>query len=296
MSIGIYKITNMINGHSYIGKSIHIEERWRSHKQEAKNPKHPQYNYTIHKAFRKYGIDNFSFEIVEECEKDFLNEKEIYWINFFDTYYNGYNETLGGDGGPSMPGEANPNATLTENDVYIIRNAALQCLPQKDFFENSELKNKISYRQFCRIWRGEGWEHILPEAIAFVKTDEYLHNIRKNARDKANTQAQLDAWKDIERRKLLGESHNSVYNLYKNQYSIGGFDSIWYKIRENTKPLRKVVIKLDKNTLEELEIYESAAEAGRQNNCDSSSIIKVCKGIKNSCGGYKWKYGEGNLG
>lgn len=49
-------------------------------------------------ALSKYGIDNFIFEILEECNSKDLNKQEIYWISYYDTYKNGYNMTLGGDG------------------------------------------------------------------------------------------------------------------------------------------------------------------------------------------------------
>lgn len=65
--IGIYKITNKINGNSYIGQSIDIENRWYKHEWASKSSKSREYNYSIHKAMRKYGIENFSFEIIEEC-------------------------------------------------------------------------------------------------------------------------------------------------------------------------------------------------------------------------------------
>ena len=74
--IGIYKIQNLINGKIYIGQSVHIQARFNQHKNEAKNGNtRPLYN-----AIRKYGIENFSFEIIEECSKEMLNEREIYWI------------------------------------------------------------------------------------------------------------------------------------------------------------------------------------------------------------------------
>ena len=58
MSCGIYKITNKINQKCYIGCSKNIEKRWSSHKSESVLDQFPQYNYSIHKAFRKYGLDN----------------------------------------------------------------------------------------------------------------------------------------------------------------------------------------------------------------------------------------------
>lgn len=89
MSCGIYKIENLINHKVYIGQSKNIEVRWRAHR-TAKD------DYSIHQAIQKYGVENFEFSIIEECEPDQLNEKEIYWINQYNSYTEGYNETLGG--------------------------------------------------------------------------------------------------------------------------------------------------------------------------------------------------------
>lgn len=92
--IGIYKITNLVNQHSYIGQSKDIETRWKRHKRTANNKNDKSYNYPLYKAIRKYGENNFSYEILEECSIEQLNEREIYWINF---YHSEYNQTLGGN-------------------------------------------------------------------------------------------------------------------------------------------------------------------------------------------------------
>ena len=92
--IGIYCITNLINGKKYIGQSRNIEKRWKKHRRSINSKNNKTY---LHNAFCKYGLDNFSFEVLEECKVEDLNEKEIYWISFYDTYKNGYNLTLGGD-------------------------------------------------------------------------------------------------------------------------------------------------------------------------------------------------------
>lgn len=56
------------------------------------------YNTLLSKAFRKYGINNFTFEILEECESSLLDEKETYYINLYNSLQpNGYNMTPGGD-------------------------------------------------------------------------------------------------------------------------------------------------------------------------------------------------------
>lgn len=104
--IGIYKIENLINGKKYIGQSVHIEKRWNTEKANAFNETKHDYNYPLQRAFRKYGLENFSFEVVEECSKEMLNERERYWINFYNSFYKGYNQTLGGDSPISKPKEA----------------------------------------------------------------------------------------------------------------------------------------------------------------------------------------------
>ena len=63
--IGIYKITNKINGHCYIGQSIDIQRRWACHKNSAIREKSSSHNYPLQKAMRKYGIDNFELEIYQ---------------------------------------------------------------------------------------------------------------------------------------------------------------------------------------------------------------------------------------
>lgn len=98
MACGIYKITNKINQKSYIGQSICISHRWARHKQDAFNKEEKVYEYPLYRAIRKYGLDNFDFSIIEECKESELNEKEQYWIQYYDTYNTGYNLTLGGDG------------------------------------------------------------------------------------------------------------------------------------------------------------------------------------------------------
>ena len=93
----IYKITNLINGKSYIGQTNNFQRRMREH-QNTKD------NYAIHLAIQKYGKDAFSYEIIEHCNDDILDEREIYWINFYKTHITeeGYNMTFGGDNADAL--------------------------------------------------------------------------------------------------------------------------------------------------------------------------------------------------
>ena len=95
----IYKITNSINGKIYIGKTLRtVEERFREHCQDSKNCRRE--HRPLYSAMRKYGVENFSVEEVEQCEDSEAEEREIYWIDFYGSYGKGYNATLGGDGKP----------------------------------------------------------------------------------------------------------------------------------------------------------------------------------------------------
>lgn len=97
----IYKITNTINGHSYIGKtSVSVERRFNEHIWEAN--KERAFNRPLYSAFRKYPLSVFTCETIEECRDDILSERERFWIAHYDTYRNGYNATLGGDGTPKI--------------------------------------------------------------------------------------------------------------------------------------------------------------------------------------------------
>ena len=95
--IGIYKIENLVNKKVYIGQSKNIEKRWLNHKSDAFNSISHSYDYPLYKAIRKYGLENFDFVVLEECLVEELNEKERQYIQQYDSFFNGYNLTLGGD-------------------------------------------------------------------------------------------------------------------------------------------------------------------------------------------------------
>ena len=78
MSQGIYKITNIINNKCYIGKSSNIEARLNYH-QKRYNDKGSEWDKLLYKAIRKYGLENFTFEIIEECLGKDLSSREDYW-------------------------------------------------------------------------------------------------------------------------------------------------------------------------------------------------------------------------
>lgn len=97
MAAFIYKIENDINGKIYVGKTLEtIEERFKIHISDSK--KEQCQHRPLYRAMNKYGVEHFHISILEECNPKIVNDREIYWISQLDTYHNGYNATLGGDG------------------------------------------------------------------------------------------------------------------------------------------------------------------------------------------------------
>lgn len=91
----IYKITNNINGKVYIGKTNKtIMKRFKKHCEDSLKYK----ERPLYRAFNKYGIKSFSVDEIEECNPNIVNEREKYWIEYYNSFKNGYNATLGGDG------------------------------------------------------------------------------------------------------------------------------------------------------------------------------------------------------
>ena len=100
---GIYKITNQVNGKVYIGQSIDIHRRWNDERSRARNQETKEIS-AIYSAMNKYGIENFTFEIIEECAPEMLSIREQYWIDTLQTLSpQGYNLIA------SQPSAAKPN-------------------------------------------------------------------------------------------------------------------------------------------------------------------------------------------
>lgn len=110
----IYKITNKVNGKMYIGQTIvKLSKRKNGHKRAAYNKRSKSYWGYLQCAIRKYDWENFQFDVIEEdIDMDKLDEREIYYIDFFDTFKNGYNLTLGGGGTLGKEGLSGKDNTM----------------------------------------------------------------------------------------------------------------------------------------------------------------------------------------
>ena len=93
---GIYAIHNKINNKYYIGQTIDINQRWMQHRSRLKTGVHE--NKHLQSAYNLYGKDAFEYILIEECNKSELDEKEMYYIEKYNSYNNGYNSDKGGAG------------------------------------------------------------------------------------------------------------------------------------------------------------------------------------------------------
>ena len=99
-SPGVYLIRNIKNGKVYVGQTNNLKLRKQNHFADLKANIH--HNKHLQSAWNKYGKENFEFEVLEECSLDKLNEVELYWIKYYESYNRrfGYNFELGGNNSP----------------------------------------------------------------------------------------------------------------------------------------------------------------------------------------------------
>lgn len=134
----IYKITNKINGHCYIGQTImSLKERFQRHCSHSRD-QHPK---GLHAAMKKYGIDNFIIEQIDTAESfEELNELEIKWIKYYNTFNGkGYNLTLGGQGAQDLKIELPIDSIIIEYN----NGATLTSLGEKYNCSNNTIKNRL---------------------------------------------------------------------------------------------------------------------------------------------------------
>ena len=224
---GIYKITNKINNNAYIGLAKDIEKRWATHKYRAfaNTEGNHEYHKALYSAFRKYGIDNFDFEVLEECDTENIFDREKYYIEKYDTYYNGYNETLGGEGVVGNEGENHPLTKLTNEDVFYIREQYNNRKDQKEVFK--EFSHLIGESGFKKIWNGATWTKIHMDVYTPENKAYYLY--KRNSHSENNSHAKLTEQdvRDIRLRKKNGEKWLNVYQDYT-ILTEGSFKLVWY--------------------------------------------------------------------
>ena len=268
----IYKIWNEDNDKVYIGQtSVGIKARWSAH---LKN--YLTNNAVIYRAMRSHGAGIFHIEQIEECDNELLDEREKYWIAFYDSYKNGYNSTPGGTALPSgkAPKRANNEFIHSLWDRgYSISEISEQCgsstTTVKDHLKDYE---NFSNEESIRRGINKGAKTRSQAISQWTLQGEFVATF-------LSTSAAADATGIV--------CSNISKCLHKERQTAGNF----YWTYENELPnitKNKQVYQYDKaGNL--IAIFQTKAEAANKYNLDSGSIAKVCQGKRKTCGGYIWK-------
>ena len=263
MSCGIYKITNLINNKIYIGKSVNIEKRFQSHKRA-------KCNMAIHKAIQKYGINNFTFEILEECEEQQLDNREKYWINYFNSYLGeGYNAAPGGEGASHPVKISNYQLQMIINDLKN-SNLSIKELSQK---------YNVSSTTIHSINNGRS---------------RIINNIQYPIRNLENHPSKQELYKLLQ--KTQGDI-NSIANIYNVHYMTVREWCDKYDLPKTRKEYGYIdkqlyhsipIIQYDKNG-NIINEFDSIREAGRILNLNPKAISKALNSKSHHSQGYIWK-------
>lgn len=168
----IYKITNLINQKIYIGQTIRtLEERFGEHRRST-------HEFHLHNAIRKYGPQNFTAEIIDTAtSRDELNEKEIYWINYYKSDITGYNMKPGGSYNP-MHVESIKEAHDSKMRSPEVRAKISETMKQH-FADNpvsAETRKKLAdyRRQRCFIKKGDFIKQVLKTELDTYLADGWI--------------------------------------------------------------------------------------------------------------------------
>ena len=224
--VGIYKITNKMNNKVYIGQSNNLERRKKEHFNWKLNNR--QY---IDELISDLGADNFLFEIIEYCSQSELDEKEKYWIEYYNSFYDGYNRTKGG------AGDFYGNPKLNVEDVKYIRQAYANKESRKEVYEL--FKDKITYPGFCHVWDGSRWTEIMPEVFS-EENKKYHKDSALFKKGENHPNALLTDEEVIKiRTRYIEETASKIWEDYKDKYTLGSFKQILTGVKYSHLPIYK---------------------------------------------------------
>lgn len=216
--IGIYKITNKTNNKVYIGQSVNIEYRTKSHLRNAFNENTHTYEYPLSRAIRKYGKESFEIEVLEETELENLTEREQYWIDYYNSIKEGYNQ---------IPAE---DAKRYENSNFaILTNSEVEEITK--LLKDTDLLMSYIAEQYGvtgsaieDINKGKNWARDID------------YPIRKNAKSVAHrgeyhNRAVLTK-EDVYtiRKRYVHETLPEIYEDFKEKISFSGFKKVCYGV------------------------------------------------------------------
>lgn len=211
----IYMYTNKINGMKYIGQTI-CKLNKRHHEHLFRDDSY------IDRALRKYGEDSFILEVLEDNIEDsnLLNEREVYWINFYDSFNNGYNLTKGGCGSPSFHDD---DALKIINDLRNT-NLTMYEIGKKygySVYTVSDINNGNTCYQISEIYpirknrsTQKYYQEELDIVIDLLKNTEYSY-----AKISEMTGLKFTYINDVNRGKINGDYHGEDIPIRRYKYN-----------------------------------------------------------------------------
>ena len=266
--IVIYKITCIGDNRVYIGQTNDFERRVRGHKSYLR---HNMHNERLQESYNKYGLDSFRFEIIEECQqREEADEKEHYWIKFFETYNHkkGFNIERGGNKGKKIPQE-------------VIDKIRTKKIGRK---LTEEHKQKIS-----KSLKGKKRSKEVCEKLKEARRNNPLSD---EARKRISTA--LKGNKHCVGRKYSKETLNKMSKSAKNRkYTEEGRKKISESRKRHPSNNRSPITAINIKTLEETHFNSIAEMIKTVDAIKSKDAIYAClKGERESYNGYKFRKTE----
>lgn len=271
----IYIVKNDINDKVYIGKTTHtLKERFRQHISDAKRNSH--YRSHFYNAIRKYGAEHFFIDELYRYESNDINvlnehlyKKEKEYIQEFDSFNNGYNSTLGGEGVDGLIGELNHfyGKTHTEETKRMIGEKS----KERNAIKCTHTAEAISKRATNRTERMQ----------KKIFTDKELAQFKSMSENKKGTHLPRETIEKALETKRKRREENPDFGKINFDYDLK------LKISKTHNP--NYIVQLDMNG-NYIATYKALFEIENLFGFDRSSISKCCRGKMKSAYGYKWKY------
>ena len=208
----VYQITNLINNKLYIGITNDYKKRWSNHKC-CNSP-----NMVICRAIKKYGIENFNFELLfQGLSLEEASKKEIELIKEKNTLVpNGYNVAKGGFNGKTGMqyfGESNSNARLTDEEAQYIKDH--RDIPEYVLYE--EFSEKISYSAFKDIYLNKTYLNIIPHSEIYPFNLEFSNQFTSN--NKLTYGEVVELRKKYKNKIYWREAYKDYQDIFKDEWS-----------------------------------------------------------------------------
>lgn len=207
----IYCFTNLVNGKKYVGQTSNEKQRYNNHLSSSQNEQAAGHQYPLSRAIRKYGVDNFKFEVLaKDLNYEKANDLEIYYIELYDSIENGYNQISGGENASKPKTEeakinmSKAKARFSDEEIIELR-LAYKNKEKPSVIYKEKYSERVKYQSFYNIWCGKRYAHIMPEVFTDAGTrrvkysEEIVLEIRKVREEQNLSYDKLSAKFDIPR-------------------------------------------------------------------------------------------------